>query len=92
MYLIYQENPPRRYKRNPHIGGNAGGGGAYCSWASIKRVKIAHSEEQTDCQEIVCLFMGGQSANGNGIRPKFLRDLNKSQGSAHLFGISAPEE
>ncbi|MFM6071201.1 MAG: RAMP superfamily protein, partial [Dolichospermum sp.] len=33
MYLIYHENHPQNYKRNPDLGGNAAGGGnGHCSW------------------------------------------------------------
>jgi len=87
MSLIYQPN----YKRKQDLGGNAGSGGsAYCSWASIKRVNIPHTEEQTDCQEVVCLFMGGQLPNSTHLRSHFLRDLGKIQGSIHLFGVQPP--
>jgi CRISPR-associated protein Cmr6 len=88
MYLIYQQTPPRNYKRNPDLGGNAAGGGnAHCSWVSIKRVKIPNKQEETDCQEIVCLFMGGQTPNTNHIRSRFLQDLNNLTGAVHLFGV-----
>lgn len=92
MYLIYQENLPRNYKRNPDIGGNAGAGNAHCSWVSIKRVNIPNKTEQTDCQEIVCLFMGGQTPNSHHVRSRFLRDLDKMSGAIHLFGVQPPAE
>jgi CRISPR-associated protein Cmr6 len=90
MYLIYQKDAPRNYKRNPEIGGNAGAGNASCSWASIKRVNIPNKEQETDCQEIVCLFMGGQTPNSNHVRSRFLRDLGKMNGAVHLFGVQPP--
>lgn len=91
VYLIYQQNPPRNYKRNIDLGGNAAGGGnAHCSWVSIKRVKIPNRQEETDCQEIVCLFMGGQTPNGNHVRSRFLRDLNNMTGAIYLFGVQPP--
>ncbi|BAY12983.1 RAMP superfamily CRISPR-associated protein [Calothrix sp. NIES-2098] len=89
MYLIYQPTAPRNYKRNPEIGGNAGAGNASCSWASIKRVNIPNKEQETDCQEIVCLFMGGQTPNSNHVRSRFLRDLGRMSGAVHLFGVQA---
>ncbi|MDB9491691.1 RAMP superfamily protein [Dolichospermum circinale CS-534/05] len=92
MDLIYQNNERQRYKRNPDLGGNAGGGGAYCSWASIKRVNIPNQEEKTDCQEIVCLFMGGQTPNATHVRSRFLRDLKNINGNVHLFGVQPPAE
>jgi CRISPR-associated protein Cmr6 len=92
MYLIYHNNHPQNYKRNPDLGGNAGGGGAYCSWASIKRVNIPNKEEETDCQEIVCLFMGGQTPNATHVRSRFLRDLGDMNGNVHLFGVQPPAE
>ncbi|MEH2410142.1 RAMP superfamily CRISPR-associated protein [Nostoc sp.] len=92
MYLIYQKNSLQDYKRNPHIGGNAGGGNAYCSWVSIKRVNIRNIHKETDCQEIVCLFMGGQTPNSDHVRSHFLSDLNKMSGAVHLFGVQCPSE
>lgn len=89
--LIYQETHPQNYKRNSEMGGNAGNGGSSCSWASIKRVNIPNAEAETDCQEIVCLFLGGQNANANHVRSRFLKDLGKMQGGVHLFGIPAPQ-
>lgn len=87
--LIYQEEYPRKYKRNPDLGGNAGGGGAYCSWVSIRRVRLRNEQEDTDCQETVCLFMGDQdtSINNNHVRALFLRDLDTMPGKKHLFGV-----
>ncbi|WP_315788064.1 RAMP superfamily CRISPR-associated protein [Fischerella sp. JS2] len=90
MYLIYQQTAPRNYKRNLDIGGNAGVGNASCSWASIKRVNIPNKEEETDCQEIVCLFMGGQTPNSDHVRSRFLRDLGKMSGAVHVFGVQPP--
>ena len=93
MYLIYHENHPQNYKRNPDLGGNAAGGGnGHCSWASIKRVNIPNKKEETDCQEIVCLFMGGQTPNANHVRSRFLRDLKNINGNVHLFGVQPPAE
>ncbi len=91
MYIIYQETPPRNYKRNPDIGGNAASGtNAHCSWASIKRVNIPNEVEDTDCQEIVCLFMGGQTPDSNHVRSQFLQDLSNMSGTVHLFGVQPP--
>ena len=88
MELIYQERSPKNYKRNPDMGGMAAGGGnSHCSWASIKRVNVRNTEEDTDCQEVVCLFMGGQTPQSNHIRSRFLADLSKMNGSVHLFGV-----
>ncbi|MDB9454598.1 RAMP superfamily CRISPR-associated protein [Dolichospermum circinale] len=93
MYLIYHQNHPRNYKRNPDLGGNAAGGGnGHCSWASIKRVNIPNQKEKTDCQEIVCLFMGGQTPNATHVRSRFLRDLKNINGNVHLFGVQPPAE
>jgi CRISPR-associated protein Cmr6 len=92
MYLIYHENHPQNYKRNQDLGGNAGAGNAYCSWASIKRVNIPNKQEETNCQEIVCLFMGGQTPNANHVRSRFLRDLENINGNVHLFGVQPPAE
>lgn len=92
MYLIYQQNAPRNYKRNPDIGGNAGAGNAYCSWASIKRVNIPNKQEETATQELVCLFMGGETPNSNHVRTRFLRDLSSMSGAVHLFGVQPSNE
>ena len=80
MALIYQP----QYKRQPDVGGNAAGGGnAHCSWVSVKRVKIPHKQEDTGCQEVVCLFMG----QPNSLRTRFLRDLHRISGSLLIFGL-----
>lgn len=86
MDLIY--NPD--YKRQREVGGSAAGGGnSHCSWVSIKRVKVAHPDKNidTDCQEIVCLFLGGTNPNSQGLRAKFLRNLDNIDGAIHLFGV-----
>ena len=69
MDLIYQ----RPYKGEPDVGGKAGNGGAYCSWVSIKRVNVPHPEiKDSLCQEVVCIFMGGISADNQiDLRAKF---------------------
>ena len=91
MYLIYQERSPRNYKRNSDLGGNAAGGGnAHCSWVSIRRINIPNRQENTECQEIVCLFMGGQIPTSNHVRPRFLRDLSSMNSAVHLFGVQPP--
>lgn len=84
MELIYQ----KKYKRKIDVGGDAARGNAksHCSWVSIKRVDEPHLEEQTDCQEVVCVFMGQR----NQLRLDFLRDLHQLTGSTRLFGC-APE-
>ncbi|MFW6296301.1 MAG: RAMP superfamily CRISPR-associated protein [Halothece sp.] len=89
MNLVYQQQSPRNYKRNRDLGGNAGNGGAYCSWVSIRRVNIPHKEEDTDCQETVCLFLGGVNPDNNSdhVRSHFLRDLANISGSTYLFGF-----
>jgi CRISPR-associated protein Cmr6 len=74
MNLIYQP----KYKRKIDVGGSAGGGNAYCSWVSIKRLKVADNFE-----EIVCLFMG----DTNLLRSQFLHDLVKIPDAIYLFGI-----
>lgn len=88
MNLIY--NPT--YKKKQDVGGNAGGGSAHCSWVSIKRVNVAHPEiEDSKCQEVVCLFMGGISVNNpNHLRARFLRDLAEINGSRNLLGLTPP--
>jgi len=78
MELIYQP----QYKRKPDMGGNAGEGSAYCSWASIKQVR-----QRDGYKEIVCLFTGGN----NELRARFLRDLAIIPGSVHLFGVQPPQ-
>jgi CRISPR-associated protein Cmr6 len=93
MDLIYHHNHPQNYKRNPDLGGNAAGGGnGHCSWVSIKRVNIPNIQEETKCQEIVCLFMGGQTPNANHVRSRFLCDLKNINGNVHLFGVQPPAE
>lgn len=87
MLLIYEQTPPHNYKRNPDVGGNAANGNPHCSWVSIKRVNIPNKQEETDCHEIVCLFMGGQSPQSNHIRSHFLQDLEEITGAVHLFGV-----
>jgi CRISPR-associated protein Cmr6 len=84
MSLVYQP----RYKRKIDLGGTAAGGGnSHCSWVSIKRVNVPHLQGNTDCQEIVCLFMGGQTVDSPGLRSSFLGDLSKIPGNIHLFGV-----
>ncbi|NJR63030.1 MAG: hypothetical protein HC769_32130 [Cyanobacteria bacterium CRU_2_1] len=102
MNLIYstrESAPPRDYKGNVNVGGRAASGGSkssFCSWVSIRRVDQPHSEAKTDCQEIVCLFLGKQEAQGfNRDRLQFLRDLEQIETSQHLFGMrvsSQPEQ
>jgi CRISPR-associated protein Cmr6 len=80
MNLIYEP----RYKRKIDVGGDAGGGGnAHCSWVSIKRIKVS----KAGCQEVACLFMGGEQPNSNHLRSRFLRDLAKIPDAIHLFGV-----
>lgn len=91
MKLIY--NPT--YKRQKEVGGKAAGGDdSHCSWVSIKRVKVPHPNPKidTDCQEIVCLFLGGTDLNSQDLRAKFLQDLHKTklddiEVAIHLFGV-----
>lgn len=73
MDLIYDP----RYKRRNDVGGSAGGGAAYCSWVSIRRIPV-----RGGTKEIVCLFMGDR----NNLRSQFLRDLANIEGAQHLFG------
>jgi len=80
MELIYK--PP--YKKNIDVGGKADRSGAYCSWVSIKRVNVKHPNVNTDCQEVVCLFLGDE----NQLRSQFLKNLSEIQGARHLFGES----
>jgi len=78
--LIYKPT----YKRKRDVGGDAAGGGnAHCSWASIKRVNVPHPEIDTECQEVVCLFMG----DDNNLREQFLRELKNLDGAVCLFGV-----
>lgn len=87
--LIYQPI----YKRKVAVGGNAAqGGGAtsHCSWVSIKRVEVRNRQENTDCQEVVCLFMGGQDPSSQQLRAKFLKELANIPGAVRLFGVYPP--
>lgn len=80
MSLIYQP----KYKRKIDVGGDAAGGGnAHCSWVSIKRVKVSRQ----GCQEVVCLFMGGEQPDSTHLRSQFLSDLSNILGAVHLFGL-----
>ncbi|WP_017303838.1 RAMP superfamily CRISPR-associated protein [Spirulina subsalsa] len=82
--LIYQPT----YKRKSDVGGDAAGGGnSHCSWVSIKRVTIRNPQADTDCKEVVCLFMGGQTPNTGHLRSRFLQDLARIQGAVRLFGV-----
>jgi CRISPR-associated protein Cmr6 len=88
MELIYktpQSSPPRNYKKNPEVGGDAAGGNApsHCSWVSIKRVPV----KDAGTKEVVCLFMGGQTPQANHDRSQFLSDLANTPGAVHLFGL-----
>jgi CRISPR-associated protein Cmr6 len=87
MNLIYKEESPQNYKRNRDLGGDAGREKAYCSWVSIKRVNVPNQEEDTDCQEVVCLFMGGKTAQDDHVRSRFLADLKNISSATHLFGV-----
>lgn len=93
MALIYstrESNPPRDYKGNANVGGKAASGGSkssFCSWVSIRRIDQPHPETKTDCQEIVCLFLGKREAQGfNRDRTQFWRDLDNLEHSTRLFG------
>ncbi|NJL99240.1 MAG: RAMP superfamily protein [Synechococcaceae cyanobacterium SM2_3_2] len=86
MWLIYQSDQHRNYKRNPDLGGNAAQGNANCSWVSIRRHKTRHNQADTDCQEVVCLFMGGIQAGSQHVRSRFLDDLSRMSNSFYLFG------
>jgi CRISPR-associated protein Cmr6 len=88
MELVYKTGTPQNYKRNPDLGGNAGNGGAYCSWVSVKRIGVPNQAEGTECQEVVCLFMGGQTPGANHVRSRFLKDLSITAGQTHLFGVT----
>ncbi len=88
MELIYQPT----YKRKQDVGGDAAGAGgnSHCSWVTIKRVNIPNQQQDTDCQEIVCLFMGEQTPQSNHLRSSFLIDLDKmvqTKDALHLFGV-----
>jgi CRISPR-associated protein Cmr6 len=72
MALIYQ----LKYKRKEDVGGDR----SKCSWVSIKRINGSKSNPQ--CQEIVCIFMGGENKR----RKEFLADLANIPGAIHLFG------
>ncbi|WP_244353021.1 hypothetical protein [Thermostichus vulcanus] len=87
MELVYRSDQTRNYKRNPDLGGNAAQGNAHCSWVSIRRHKIRHKQADTQCQEVVCLFMGGVQASSQHVRSQFLDDLSSLEGSLHLFGL-----
>lgn len=82
--LIYQPH----YKRKNDVGGNAGSGGSSCSWVSIKRVNIQHQDYDTNCQEIVCLFLGGGDSH---LRVRFLNELAQIPGAVLLFGVNPPQ-
>ena len=96
MNLIYstpESRPPRNYKGNREVGGQAARGGSkssFCSWVSIRRIDEPHREAGTECQEIVCLFLGKQEKQGfHRNRYQFLRDLETMEDSHHLFGVRA---
>ena len=80
LSLIYDP----KYKRKQAVGGDAANGDSHCSWVSISRLQQKHFQAGTDCQEIVCLFMGKPDR----LRQKFLEDLHNIPGSTHLFGMS----
>jgi CRISPR-associated protein Cmr6 len=87
MNLIYQP----KYKKKLDVGGDAAGGGnAHCSWVSIKRVNVPNKNAETKCQEVVCLFMGGQTPLSTHLRTDFLKDLAKISDAVHLFGVEPP--
>lgn len=99
MNLIYStrdSQPPRNYKGNPQLGGKAAGGpkSSFCSWASIRRIDNPNPKIKTQCQEIVCLFMGGVNPKlePEHVRSQFLHDLAQIPGSAHLFGQQPPTD
>lgn len=84
MELIYRPE----YKRQNDVGGIAGNGNnSECSWVSIRRVNIPNHDQDVNCQEIVCLFMGGQNPGDEHLRSQFLEDLQKIKGAVHLFGV-----
>ncbi len=87
MNLIYKP----AYKRKQDVGGLAGSGEAHCSWVSIKRVNTPHPTiNDSECQEIVCVFMGGVAVNHpNHMRARFVQDLARIRGKRHLFGVEA---
>jgi CRISPR-associated protein Cmr6 len=96
MELIYQS----KYKRKADVGGDAANGKASCSWVSIKRLESLFpnpdGKQEKVCQEIVCLFMGGQpdypkpTERQEYLRSQFLKDLAAIEGAVHLFGVQAP--
>ncbi len=69
MELIYQ----LKYKRQVEVGGKM----SSCSWVSIKRIN------GSQCQEIVCIFMGDGRSE---LRSQFLHDLHKIEGAVNIFG------
>ncbi len=69
MELIYQ----LKYKRQVEVGGKM----SSCSWVSIKRIN------GSQCQEIVCIFMGDGRSE---LRSQFLQDLHKIEGAVNIFG------
>ncbi len=83
MELIYLPT----YKRKPAVGGNADRVGASCSWVSIRRVGLKNEEYETDCQETVCIFMGGKTPRDDHLRTRFLKDLDRRDGGIHLWGV-----
>jgi CRISPR-associated protein Cmr6 len=85
MELIYRPE----YKRKKEVGGLAAGGGgeSECSWVSIRRLNIPNPDEDVDCQEVVCLFMGGETVGNGHLRSQFLQDLQEKPGAVHLFGV-----
>jgi CRISPR-associated protein Cmr6 len=91
MGLVYQQNRHQNYKRNPDLGGDAAQGSAHCSWVTIRRHKIKHKQVGTQCQEVVCLFMGGVQAGCQHVRSQFLNDLSRIKGSLHLFGLKSEQ-
>ena len=97
MNLIYstpKSKLPRDYKGNPNVGGKAAAGpkSSFCSWVSIRRINEPHSTVDTECQEIVCLFLGKKERQEfNRDRVLFLKDLGKIKGSKNLFGVMSLE-
>jgi CRISPR-associated protein Cmr6 len=97
MNLIYstlESNPSRNYKGNREVGGQAARGGSkssFCSWVSIRRINKSLAVENTECQEIVCLFLGQKGSEGyHPDRYQFLIDLENIEDSRYLFGVRAP--
>ena len=94
MDLIYstsKSNPSINYKNNPSVGGKAASGGlksSFCSWVSIRRMNEPHSVAKTQCQEIVCLFLGKREGEKfTRDRCQFLKDLAEMENSTRLFGV-----